>query len=117
MGSSEEEEVMEERKKEVKASPLALPRPSYSSIASKEVTKPANDEEQNPAESVISVPEQHKTLIVGDEQEIIEQEVDEEGFTPVLSKSGRRSRKSSRLSLSDKNESNEEIGDILESKS
>merc|ERR1711915_173933 len=116
MGSSEEEEVMEERKKEVKASPLALPRPSYSSIASKEVTKPANDEEQNPAESVISVPEQHKTLIVGDEQKILEQEVDEERFIPVLSKSGRRSGKSSRLSLSDKNES-KEMGDIEELKS
>merc|ERR1711915_92061 len=116
MGSSEEEEVMEERKKEVKASPLALPRPSYSSIASKEVNKPANDEEQNPAESVIDVPEQHKTLIVGDEYEIIEQEVDEEGFTPVLSKSGRRSRKSSRLSLSDKNESKQAVN-ILDSKS
>merc|ERR1719239_338789 len=84
--------------------PLALPMPSYSDIASKEKTYLSQDENQQPAASVIAAQGPHLTLVVADEKEKQQSdvEVDSDGFKSVISKQEKRIRKKSHNSFSEK---------------
>merc|ERR1711972_1029871 len=91
-------ESSEDEESDVK---LALPMPTYSAIAAKEAIPDVMEEDQKEAEQVIPVSGPHQTLIVCDDDNMVPEEVDEEGFKAVMSKSQKRSRNSSRISVSD----------------
>ena len=82
--------------------PLALPMPSYSDIASKEKTYNSQDENQQPAASVIAALGPHLTLVVADEKEKPQSDVEVDGFKSVISKQEKRIRKKSHNSFSEK---------------
>ena len=73
---------------------LALPQPTYSSIAAKEVSSTTLQDEQKKPDAVISVPGPHVTLIVAaDEHLNSKNNVDEDGYQPVVNKKERQTRK------------------------
>ncbi|XP_023348442.1 uncharacterized protein LOC111717154 isoform X2 [Eurytemora carolleeae] len=73
---------------------LALPQPTYSSIAAIEVSSNSLQDEQKKPDAVISVPGPHVTLIVAvDEHLKGKNNVDEDGYQPVVNKKERQTRK------------------------
>merc|ERR1711962_1536862 len=96
---------------------LALPMPTYSAIASKEAIPDVMEEDQKEAEQVIPVSGPHQTLIVCDDDKIVPEDVDEEGFKAVLNKSQKRSRNSSRISVSDSSGASKHVESSLPVKS
>jgi len=73
---------------------LALPQPTYSSIAAIEVSSNSLQDEQKKPDAVISVPGPHVTLIVAvDEHLKGKNNVDKDGYQPVVNKKERQTRK------------------------
>ena len=73
---------------------LALPQPTYSSIAAKEVSSNSLQDEQKKPDAVISVPSPHVTLIVAADEHLKgKNNVDEDGYKPVVNKKERQTRK------------------------